>query len=57
MADHPKQSDPKGVNPTGHGPAQPMDIKASDKPKDTRPASGASASPNEHAGADEDAYV
>src|SRR5437868_12460737 len=23
MADHPKESDPRGVNPTGQGPAQP----------------------------------
>ena len=44
MADHPKQSDPKGVNPAGRGPAQPKDIKASGKPKDKKPPSGTLAS-------------
>jgi len=56
MADHPKQSDPKGVNPTGRGPAQPKDIKASDKPKDTKQPGAASASPETQAEADEDKY-
>ena len=56
MADHPKQSDPKGVNPTGRGPAQPKDIKASGKPSDTTPASGESTSPYRQANADQDAY-
>jgi hypothetical protein len=35
MADHTKQSDPKGVNPTGNGPAQPKDTDEAGKRTDT----------------------
>jgi len=58
MPDHPKTSDPKGVNPSGQGPAQPKDFNATDKPRDTKQPGAATAGLNQdaEAEADQDTY-
>jgi hypothetical protein len=56
MTDHPKQSDPKGVNPSGEGPAQPKDVERKDEPKSTKQPGADTTSPESQAEADEDTY-
>ena len=61
MSDHPKDADPKGLNPSGQGPAQPLKPSQpqsartpSDHAGNTKQPGAASASPETQADADED---
>jgi hypothetical protein len=56
MADHPRESDPKGVNPSGQGPAQPTTVDSKDKRQETKQPGAASANPRAEADADADTY-
>jgi hypothetical protein len=53
MADHPRETDPKGVNPTGQGPAQPR-LGAPAKRKDTNKTGTDATEPGARTGPDAD---
>ena len=56
MTDQPKHSDPKGVNPSGEGPAQPKDVEGKEAPRPNRQPGADTTSPETQAEADEDTY-
>jgi hypothetical protein len=55
MADHPKESDPKGVNPSGQGPAQPRKTDEAGRADANQPGAR-TADPKGQAGAGKDTY-
>lgn len=56
MADQSKVSDPKGVNPSGEGPAQPKRDEQEEAKEATKPPGADTTSPQTQADADEDTY-
>lgn len=56
MADQSKVSDPKGVNPSGEGPAQPKRDGQEEAKEATKPPGADTTSPQTQADADEDTY-
>jgi len=56
MTDHPKEADPKGVNPSGQGPAQPRDVDEKNARQSTKQPGADTTSPESQAEADEDTY-